>query len=179
MWCHVSICALANRLKQLHPPRGSPYPFHLLHLFTASYVSQGCRNILFHSCVLLKDPDAFPRQVGYAIPFSIFCVRLRVTSLLYRAERLNGEDWFNVIHDIFVMEKLTFHLRLRVDMFDDYWKVRTEFIKQFRSDFMDERKNCRIKYTTISCYTPILGFLFSSSFCFLSFSLAFLFFCIA
>lgn len=84
-----------------------------------------------------------------------------------------------MIHDIFVMEKLTFHLRLRVDMFDDYWKVRTEFIKQFRSDFMDERKNCRIKYTTISCYTPILGFIFSSSFCFLSFSLAFLFFCIA
>lgn len=77
------------------------------------------------------------------------------------------------------MEKLTFHLRLRVDMFDDYWKVRTEFIKQFRSDFMEERKNCRIKYTTISCYTQILGFIFSSSFCFLSFSLAFLFFCIA
>lgn len=64
------------------------------------------------------------------------------------------------MHDIFVMEKLTFHLRLRVDMFDDYWKVRTEFVKQFRCDFMEERKNCRIKYTTISCYTQILGLFF-------------------
>lgn len=64
------------------------------------------------------------------------------------------------------MEKLTFHLRLRVDMFDDYWKVRTEFIKQFRSDFMEERKNCCIKYTTISCYTQILGFRFSLIFLF-------------
>jgi len=44
-------------------------------------------------------------------------------------------DWFNVMRDIFVMEKLTFALRLKTDTFDKCWKGWIEFVKPYRSDF--------------------------------------------
>lgn len=44
-------------------------------------------------------------------------------------------DWFNVMHDIFVMEKLTFFLRLKTDTFNKCWKGWIDFINPYRADF--------------------------------------------
>ncbi len=37
-------------------------------------------------------------------------------------------DWLNVMHNIFVMEKLTHALRLKTDVFDKCWKGQIEFV---------------------------------------------------
>ena len=52
-----------------------------------------------------------------------------------RTETPTVEDWTNVIHDIFVMEKLTFVLRLEQEKFEDCWKSWIEYVSPLRSDF--------------------------------------------
>lgn len=44
-------------------------------------------------------------------------------------------DWFNVLHDIFVIEKITFSLRLKSEIFDKCWRGWVEFINPYRTDF--------------------------------------------
>ena len=44
-------------------------------------------------------------------------------------------DWFDVMHNIYTMEKLTFALRLKTDIFELYWEGWTDFIKDYRTDF--------------------------------------------
>ena len=44
------------------------------------------------------------------------------------------EDWIKVVQDIFVMERLTFILRLEQDTFENYWKNWINFISTFRQD---------------------------------------------
>ena len=46
------------------------------------------------------------------------------------------EDWVEVIHDIYVMEKLTFSMRLEEDRFKRQWKNWVEFIRPLRPDFI-------------------------------------------
>ena len=46
------------------------------------------------------------------------------------------EDWIEVIHNIYVMEKLTFSLGLEVDRFKSIWENWIEYIKPIRSDFI-------------------------------------------
>lgn len=43
-------------------------------------------------------------------------------------------DWIKVVQDIFIMEKLTFILRLQQDEFENYWKIWINFITNFRQD---------------------------------------------
>lgn len=44
------------------------------------------------------------------------------------------EDWIKVVQDIFIMEKLTFILRLEQDKFESYWKTWINFITTLRQD---------------------------------------------
>ena len=44
-------------------------------------------------------------------------------------------DWFDVMHTIYMMEKMTFALRLKTDAFDVRWQGWISFIKDFRLDF--------------------------------------------
>ncbi len=44
-------------------------------------------------------------------------------------------NWFDVMHDIFVMEKLTYALRLKTDVFDRCWQGWIEFVNLCRTDF--------------------------------------------
>ena len=45
-------------------------------------------------------------------------------------------DWFNVMHDIFVMEKLTFALRLKTDLCEKCREGWIEFISPYRTDLI-------------------------------------------
>lgn len=40
-------------------------------------------------------------------------------------------DWFNVMHDVFIMEKLTYDLRLKSDVFDKCWRERVPSVFTF------------------------------------------------
>lgn len=46
------------------------------------------------------------------------------------------DDWVEVMHNIYVMEKLTFAMRLEVDKFKRIWENWMEYIKPIRSDFI-------------------------------------------
>lgn len=45
------------------------------------------------------------------------------------------DDWVDVIQDIYVMERLTFSLRLEQDKFKRIWKNWIEYIIPIRTDF--------------------------------------------
>ena len=46
------------------------------------------------------------------------------------------EDWVEVMHNIYGMEKLTFSVRLERDRFERIWENWIEYIKPTRSDFI-------------------------------------------
>lgn len=46
------------------------------------------------------------------------------------------EDWIEVIHNNYVMEKLTFSVRLEVDKFKRIWENLIGYIKPIRPNFL-------------------------------------------
>lgn len=44
------------------------------------------------------------------------------------------EDWIKVVQDIFIMEKLTFILRLEQDKFESYWEIWVNYLTTYRQD---------------------------------------------
>ena len=44
-------------------------------------------------------------------------------------------DWLDVIHDIYVMEKMTYSLRIQTEKFSRIWNKWTEYIQHIRMDF--------------------------------------------
>lgn len=46
------------------------------------------------------------------------------------------EDWVEVIHNIYVIEKLTFSVRLEEDRFKRIWESWIEYVKTIKSDFI-------------------------------------------
>uniref|UniRef100_A0A146S7T5 Reverse transcriptase n=1 Tax=Fundulus heteroclitus TaxID=8078 RepID=A0A146S7T5_FUNHE len=59
-----------------------------------------------------------------------------ITRKWMRVESPTIEDWTNIIHGIYVMEKLSFSLRMQKDIFYKIWTKWTEYIKPLRSDFV-------------------------------------------
>lgn len=45
------------------------------------------------------------------------------------------DDWIEIIHQIYMMEKLTYSLRLRQEKFTNIWAKWTDFIRPLRQDF--------------------------------------------
>ena len=46
------------------------------------------------------------------------------------------EDWFDVMHNIYMMERLTFSARLESDKFKNFWKNWVDFVLPLRADFI-------------------------------------------
>lgn len=59
-----------------------------------------------------------------------------ITRKWFKTDVPKKETWFDVMHDIYVMEKLTYTLRLEVEKFDNIWKEWLNYIKPIRSDFV-------------------------------------------
>ena len=72
------------------------------------------------------------------------------------------EDWVEVIHNIDVMERLTFSLRLEVDKFRRLWENWIEYIKPIRSDFIGdvhcEKKPLVHRYRGLNIRFPFILF---------------------
>lgn len=46
------------------------------------------------------------------------------------------EDWINIVYEIYIMEKLSFSLKVQRDTFYKMWSKWTEYVKPVRSDFL-------------------------------------------
>ena len=59
-----------------------------------------------------------------------------ITRKWLKTEVPKMEDWVEVMHNIFIMEKLTFSIRLESDKFKILWNNWVDFVKPFRTDFI-------------------------------------------
>lgn len=59
-----------------------------------------------------------------------------ITRKWLKKEVPNVEDWVEVMHNIYVMEKLTFSSRLEMNKFKKIWENWVELIRPIRSDFI-------------------------------------------
>lgn len=59
-----------------------------------------------------------------------------ITRKWWKVEPPTTEDWINIVHDIYVMEKLSFSLRMQKDRFYEIWTKWTEYMKPLRMDFL-------------------------------------------
>lgn len=60
-----------------------------------------------------------------------------ITTKWTKEEEPKREDWVEIKHSIYIMEKLTFSIRLASGKFKKYWKNRLDFISPLRSDFIE------------------------------------------
>lgn len=59
-----------------------------------------------------------------------------ITRKWQKVEAPRKENWVDVMHDIYIMEKLTSTCRFEMDKFERLWNGFLKFIRPIRSDFM-------------------------------------------
>lgn len=59
-----------------------------------------------------------------------------ITRKWLKPERPTIENWIDVVKDIFTMEKISFTLKLQLDIFYPMWSKWTEYVKPVRFDFV-------------------------------------------
>lgn len=53
-----------------------------------------------------------------------------------KPERPTVEEWIDVVKEIYMMEKISFALKLQLDVFYSMWSKWTEYVKPIRCDFV-------------------------------------------
>lgn len=59
-----------------------------------------------------------------------------ITRKWLKVDAPRKENWVDVMHDIYIMEKLTYTVRFEMDRFERLWNGFLEFIRPIRSDFV-------------------------------------------
>ena len=72
----------------------------------------------------------------YILRTMLVASKKAVTRKWLKTESPKREDWLDVMHNIYMMEKLTFSLRLELDKFKNFWKKWVEFVSPLRADFV-------------------------------------------
>lgn len=64
--------------------------------------------------------------------------RKAITRKWLKPEPPTVDEWIDIIHDIYIMEKLSFSLRIQKEKFLWIWTRWTEYVKPILSDFLFE-----------------------------------------
>ena len=67
---------------------------------------------------------------------SVASKKKAITRKWLKTEAPQREDWVDVMHNIYMMERLTFSVRLETGKFN-LWKNWVEFVSPLRSDFIE------------------------------------------
>lgn len=59
-----------------------------------------------------------------------------ITRKWLKVEPPTTEEWIDIVHEIYIMEKLSFPLRVQNERFYRIWTKWTEYVKPVRSDFI-------------------------------------------
>ena len=71
----------------------------------------------------------------YMYKIMLIASKKAITRKWLKTEVPTVTDWVDVIYDIYVMERMTFSLRLEQDKFKRIWKNWIEYITPIRPDF--------------------------------------------
>lgn len=82
------------------------------------------------------DMEFVGSGVKHMFRLMLIASKKAITRQWFKTEAPRVEDWVEVMHNIYVMEKLTFNLRLEQDRFKRIWENWIEYINPIRSDFI-------------------------------------------
>ena len=101
-----------------------------------------------------------------------------ITRMWLKPQSPSNEDWIDIVHQIYIMEKLTYSLRAQHDKFINIWSWWTDFIRLQRQDFTRDIYVMWLEYNLSSqlmlycCFCIFYLFYFNvfySSYCFIFF----------
>lgn len=72
----------------------------------------------------------------YLMRIILLSAKKTLTRKWLQADTPGIQELYNTVYQIFVMERLTMSLRLQRDKFNKYWLKWTQYIQQFRRDFV-------------------------------------------
>lgn len=80
--------------------------------------------------------DGFDNRDKKLLHILLAASKKAITRRWLKPEQPRNEDWINIVQEIYKMEKVTFRLKLQIDVFLKTWSKWTEYVKPTRADFM-------------------------------------------
>ena len=73
---------------------------------------------------------------SYVMRIMLVAARKSITQkwLIKKTHTIN--EWIDLIYKIFIMERITFKLNLKMDIFNEYWSKWLKYIQAVRPDFV-------------------------------------------